>query len=570
VLDVLVKGGEVVDGTGAPRRRADVGIRDGRVVAIGKVDEAARRTIDADGRVVTPGFVDIHTHYDVQGFWDPTLSPSPLHGVTTVFAGNCGFTVAPLVEREADYLMRLLARVEGMPLETLQQGVPWNWRTTAEYFAALDGKLAINAGFSVGHSTVRRVVMGEESTRRTATDDEIAAMSKLVHEGLAAGGIGFSTSRARSHSDANGEPVPSRHAAPEEVVALASICRDHPGTSLEIIAQSEGTFRDDTNDLLLAMSKGAQRPINWNVIFPRASNRDENLQRLEVSDRARALGAKIIGLVMPVRAHPRLSFWGGFALDMLPGWAQPMTAPIPEKIRLLSDPAERRRLADLAAQPSPTSHLGNWADRVILDTFTPETKRYSNRLVGDIAGEEGKDPFDVLCDIALADGLRTTFTLNQDPMDPAEWPARLEMMRDPRTVIGASDAGAHLDQAAQFHFATLLLSVAVRELQLLPLEELVMRITDVPARLYGVRDRGRLAEGACADVVVFDEATVGSEPIATRFDLPAGAGRLCANSIGVEHVLVNGEEIVADGAFTDARPGTVLRSGRDTYTPAMN
>src|SRR6478672_11960002 len=250
MYDILIRGGDLVDGTGSARRRADVAIQGDRIVAIGDVasgaDGDAATTIDATGKVVTPGFVDVHTHYDAQVFWDGALTPSPLHGVTTALAGNCGFTIAPLSDNPADgdYLMRMLARVEGMPLESLRSGVPWNWTSTAEYFDEIDGRLGINAAFMVGHSAIRRVVMGEESVGREATPDEIAAMQALLRAGLEAGGLGFSSSWARTHNDAEGHMVPSRYASHDEIVALSKVTGEFEGTSLEFIPQVGPKFDD--------------------------------------------------------------------------------------------------------------------------------------------------------------------------------------------------------------------------------------------------------------------------------------------------------------------------------------
>ena len=235
MLDVVIRGGNVVDGTGAPQRRADIGIAQGRVVAIGDDVGAAHRVVDAADRIVAPGFVDVHTHVDAQAFWDPTLGPSPLHGVTTVFGGNCGFSIAPLDSSAAAYLMQMLAIVEGMPLSALEVGVPWDWTTTEEYLDRLDGKLSINAGFMVGHSAIRRVVMGEAATERISTPEELARMQALLRAGLRAGGIGFSTTRSTNHNDANGNPVPSRFADRNELVSLAAVCREFEGTSLEYL-----------------------------------------------------------------------------------------------------------------------------------------------------------------------------------------------------------------------------------------------------------------------------------------------------------------------------------------------
>jgi N-acyl-D-aspartate/D-glutamate deacylase len=567
VFDQLIRGGTVVDGTGAPRQRADVGITAGRVTAIGEVREAARNTIDADGLVVTPGFIDVHTHLDAQVFWDNTLSPSPLHGVTTVIAGNCGFTVAPLIAREARFLMRMLARVEGMPLVSLQTGVPWDWDTTARYLERVQAERpVVNMGFMVGHSALRRVVMGEAASERRATPDEIDAIAALLREGLAAGGLGFSSTWAATHKDADGVPVPSRHADTNELVQLASICRDFDGTSLEFLAQAGGDFDEASMDAMVRMSAAAQRTLNWNVINPAVDNRAMCLQRLGVSDRARAAGGSVVGLVMPIRTVPHFTFKSGYALDMLPGWAGPMAAPPADRFAMLRDPAGRRQLAELAAQPSDVEHLARWAHYLVLQTFTSETKRYEGRVVGDIAADEGKDPFDALVDIVCADELLTTFTFNRPAPSAADWDVKLEIMRDPRALIGASDAGAHLDFTASYDYPTRLLGEVVRDRGLMPLEEMVQRLTDAPARLYRLRDRGRLVEGAYADLVLFDPDAISSTPYDMRADLPGGAERLVSDAIGIEHVLVNGVEIATSGRFTDERPGRVLRSGVDTST----
>jgi N-acyl-D-aspartate/D-glutamate deacylase len=570
MLDVLIKGGEVVDGSGSPRRHADVGIRGSRIVEIGEVDEPARRTLDAEGRVVCPGFVDVHTHLDVQGFWDTTLSPSPLHGVTTVIGGNCGFTVAPLNDSEASFLMRMLARVEGMPLTALEQGVPWDWRTTSEYLDRL-GSFSVNAGFKVGHSAIRRVVMGEAASERPCNEQELDAMRALLRDGLAAGALGFSSTWSATHNDAEGTPVPSRFADSEELVALATVCRDFPGTSLEFLPEVTVAEFDERNvNTMARMSAGAQRPLNWNVLTVLASTLSNGMAKLQASDTARQLGGKVVALTLPVTIMGRFSFATGFVLDALPGWDALFALRPDERMRVLRDPEERRRLDASARQRGPFRHLSRWEEKVIAETVAPENKRYEGRIVGDIAAEETKDPFDVLLDIVCADDLRTTFT-NPPPEETREdWDARVQVWRDPRALIGASDAGAHLDFLGTFNYTTLVLQQAVREQQAISVEEAVHLLTDKPARLYGLRDRGRLTEGALADVVVFDEMTVGSAPLAMRGDLPGGAERLYAPATGVEYVLVNGEPIVEGKAFTDARPGTLLRAGRDTETASLD
>lgn len=572
MLDTLITGGLVVDGTGAAPFRADVGVRDGRVVSLGTESEPARRTIDADGRVVCPGFVDVHTHLDAQAFWDPSLGPSPLHGVTTAFAGNCGFSIAPLSAESGGYLMTMLARVEGMPLASLTAGVPWDWSSTAEYLERLDGTLSINTGFMVGHSAMRRLVMGEAANERTATGDEIEAMVRLLRDGLAAGGMGFSTTTSPTHTDAFGHPVPSRFADRQEMLALAAVCRDFEGTSLELLprgATDSGGFDDDVAELMIDMSVIAGRPLNWNVISPTARNLDDVRAKLAVGDRAAARGGKVIGLTMPIDMRARFSFHAGFVIDGFDGWAPILALPIPERLAVLSDPARRAEMEAGAARTPSLAHLARWGSLVLVETFTPETARFAGRTVASIAEETGRSPFDALLDVACADGLRTTFRREVRVPSDADWQARLKVWRDPRALIGASDAGAHLDMLAAFQYSTGLLAEAVREQRLLPIEEAIHYLTGAPAHLYGLRDRGVLREGAHGDVVVLDPERVGSGPVGTRFDLPGGAGRLYADALGIDHVLVAGVEVATDGVDTGARPGRVLRSGVDTATPSL-
>jgi N-acyl-D-aspartate/D-glutamate deacylase len=566
--DLVVRDGQIVDGTGTERRSADIAVDGERITALGSDVGAGARTIDAGGRVVAPGFVDVHTHLDVQGFWDPTLSPSPLHGVTTVLGGNCGFTVAPLADGAGEYLMRMLARVEGMPLESLEQGVPWDWTSTADYLDRLDGTLALNAGFMVGHSALRRVVMGDAATERAATPDELDRMAALLRAGLAAGGIGFSSTWSTTHNDAEGRPVPSRHATAEELVTLAAVCAEFEGTSLEFLP-GVGQWDAETEQVMLDMTVAARRPLNWNIIVGSARSRSHWQEKLALSDRARELGGKIVGLVIPRIFGARFCFRSGFVLDAIDGWREPMALPPAEKLALLSDPAGRANLAKLAEATKGMGALTDWGAKLIVETFTDETKRYEGRTVAEIATEEGKAPFDALVDVVVADDLRTSFRNASDDDTEEDWAARAELWRDPRAVVGASDAGAHLDMLATFSFSTDLLAFGVREHGLLSTEEAVRLLTSVPADLYGLRGRGRLAEGSIADLVVFDESTVGPEEVSTRFDLPGGAGRLYAGSRGIEHVLVNGVPIVAAGELTGATPGTLLRSGRDTADPSL-
>lgn len=573
MIDLLIRNGTVIDGSGAPRVRADVGVGNGRIVSIGKTDEPAGRIIDADGLVVAPGFVDLHTHYDAQLFWDPTASPSPLHGVTTVLGGNCGFSLAP-ASGHGEYLMRMMARVEGMPLEALESGLSWDWGSFGDWLDRLDGRVGVNAGFLVGHSALRRVVMGD-GFRHEAAPDQVAEMQRLLEGGLAAGALGFSTSTAPTHNDGDGDPVPSRFATDGELLALARVVSPHPGTTVElIVAGCLSGFSEAEIDLMTSISLAAGRPVNWNVLGVNAADPSRHEHQLAASDIAAERGGRIVALTLPHSSGIRLSFLSGFVLDGLPGWAPVMKLPAAERIAALSDAATRQRLAAGASSPEAgvLAGLARWDNMQLAEIFSPELGHLTGRSVGDVAAELGKDPFEVLLDVVIADELRTGLkpggATPPAPPTPAELALRREVWTDPRTVIGGSDAGAHLDMMCGAVYSTALLA-QVRDTGVLTLEEAVHEMSDVPARLYGLSGRGRIAEGWAADLVLFDPESVGFGPEHTRADLPGGASRLYSEATGVERVLVNGVELVVEGSFTGEVPGRLLRSGTDTETVSV-
>jgi N-acyl-D-aspartate/D-glutamate deacylase len=563
MLDVLVKGGMVVDGTGRDRFRADVGVKDRRIVSVGTTDETAARTIDAGGLIVAPGFIDVHTHYDAQVFWDPALSPSTLHGVTTVLGGNCGFTIAPMADDHADYLVRMLALVEGMPLDSLRQGVPWGgWRTFGEWLGRLDGNVSANVGFMAGHSTIRRLVMGSDAHNPQPSEAQLQEMERYLREALRDGALGFSTSNGKNHLDGDGNVVPSRCASDEEFLRLASVVAEFPGTSLEYLPSS-GAVGDA--DRMIAMSRGGQRPLNWNVLVVTAARGSAVDDELAVSDRAEAEGARVLALENPAPLVTRQSFYSAFGLNSIPGWEPIVTLPIPDRIKALKDPEVRRRMQEGALHGDKRfAELLDFPGYTIGETFAAQNEGTTGRMVGEIAQERGADPFDTLLDIVVADGLRTTLVLREVGGDDVSRKRRAEAWHDPRVILGASDAGAHLDILALFTYTTDLLGPSARERQFLTVEEGVRLLTEVPARLYGLRHRGRVEVGGYADLVLFDPDTIAPGPIVTRHDLPGGAGRLYADAVGIEHVIVNGTEIVRSGQYTGDRPGQVIRSGVDT------
>jgi N-acyl-D-aspartate/D-glutamate deacylase len=569
MLDLLIRDAEIVDGTGAPARHGDVGVSNGRIVAVGDVDESSTKTVDAQGQTLAPGFVDLHTHYDAQLFWDPTASPSVQHGVTTVFGGNCGFTLAPAASDQHDYLTRMLARVEGMPLDALRAGLDWGWASFGDWLNRLDGRIAVNAGFLVGHSALRLAAMGSDAVGGEATPEQIEKMVAVLHDALNAGALGLSTSQSPTHNDGSGQPVPSRSASRDELVALAAGLRDHPGTTLEaIIAGCLSGFSDDDIALLTDMSVAADRPLNWNLLGVSAANPDGHQRQLRAYPASAERGGRVVALTLPQAMKIRLSFLSGFVLDGLPGWRDTMHLPVPERLAALADPQLRRRLAEGASskEAGMLRGLAQWDRLIIVETFAPENADATGRSVGEIAAARGGEPFDTLLDIVIADELRTGLSPPLTGDDAADWRMRAQVWRNPGAVIGGSDAGAHLDMMCGAIYTTSLLGRGVREHQVVTLEEAVRLITDVPARFYGLTERGRIAPGWHADLVMFDPATIDHGPERTRYDLPSGAPRLVADAYGITSVLVGGVEVCRDGAATGALPGTVLRSGRDTET----
>ncbi|MGA3149175.1 MAG: amidohydrolase family protein [Acidimicrobiales bacterium] len=565
MLDLLLRGGTVVDGTGSEPEVADVGIRNGRIAALGAIDEPARATLDVSGRMVCPGFIDIHTHYDAQLLWDPTASPSVLHGVTTVLGGNCGFSIAPLRAGDAGYIRRMMAVVEGIPLEALEAGGAWEWTSFAQYLDRIDVGLAVNAGFLVGHSTVRRAVMGEAATEDAATSDQLDAMVRLVGESVAGGALGFSSSLGEGHVDGDGRPVPSRVASVAELVALAGAVRDHPGTTLEFIP-TVGPIPAERMELMADMSLAADRPLNWNLLGSLASE-EIYQQQLEASDLAAARGAHVVALALPDMMRMRSTT----LLAGLPGWRDVVALDRAHRLAAAGDPATRAALRS-AAEAVAARAMGVLSDFDLMEVADPGSV-WVGRSLGEIAASKGTDVVDVLIDTVLVDGLTLFVVLPS--LTPSlgrtdeGWAARVAVWKDRRVMLGGSDAGAHVDLMCHANYPTVVLGEVVRHRGLLTLEEAVEMMTDRPARHYGLRDRGRIADGFHADLVVFDGDEVGTRPATVLHDLPGGGERLHAASRGIDHVFVGGSEVVADGVVTDVRPGRVLRSGRDTETVSL-
>ncbi|MFJ6725828.1 amidohydrolase family protein [Streptomyces sp. NPDC091281] len=572
MLDLVVRGATVVDGSGGPARVADVGVRDDRIVVVGVVREEARAVEDAGGLVLAPGFVDPHTHYDAQLFWDPYATPSLHHGVTTVAAGNCGFTLAPLHPdrpEDADYTRRMMAKVEGMSLVALEEGAPWTWHTFGDYLDALEGRIAVNAGFMVGHCALRRYVMGADAVGGTPDRRQLDSMAGLLRDAMDAGAWGFSTTQSSTHSDGDGRPVASRHARPDELLALARAVGAHEGTQIEaIVAGCLDQFSDAEADLFVELSATAGRPLNWNVLTVDAAVPERVPRQLSVSERARAAGGRVVALTMPILTPMNMSLGTFCALNLIPGWGPVLGLPVPERVARLRDPAVRADLLRRAAskEAGVFRRLARFDRYVVGDTYSTANRGLTGRVVGDIAAERGQDPFACLVEICAADDLRTVLWPMPTDNDPASWRLRAETWRHEDVLLGGSDAGAHLDRMCGAPYTTRFLGDCLRGRRLVGLERAVRMLTDDPARLFGLRGRGRVQEGFHADLVLFDPERIDAGPATLVHDLPGDSPRLDARALGVRAVWVNGVEAIRDDVVTGAVPGRVLRSGRDTRT----
>jgi N-acyl-D-aspartate/D-glutamate deacylase len=577
VLDLLIRNGMVIDGTGNQRRPGEVGVQGGKIVAVGpRVDEPARQAIDAHGLVVAPGFVDVHSHYDAQVWWDRACSPSPSHGVTTVITGNCGLTMAPVRPGDEEWLAKLFSKVEAMSIDALNAGVPFGWQSYGELLDALSARgVGINMGVMVGHSTVRRYVMGDAASERNATADELDEMCSVLAECLAAGGFGFSTANPPTQVDGDGRPTPPNYATREELIRLSGVVGRHEGTCIEFIAGSflNGFTEDDIN-LMADMSATANRHLNWNTPLP--GRGDLHLRQMRASDIARDRGGWVVPTMNPGRHPVRMDFLSAYTFRVFPGWGDVCALPPKERVKALAENSVRRQLEQglegateglALAYKDPAA----WGNYVVNDVEDSSLQGLVGKTVAEIARERGSDSyFDTILDIVVEADLDMGFAMGrpegQQRGDPSMVQARADLLRDERVVYGASDSGAHLDMMVQADFATRTLADVVRDDQIISLEEAVRRLSDQPARLYGLRNRGRIAEGYWADIAVFDPDTVTSSPMRLANDFPAGARRLVTDAVGVEWVFVNGTPAVVEGKATGEGEGRVLRSGRDSET----
>ena len=557
-FDLKITGGTIVDGTGKPGFVGDLGIKDGKVVAIGKADGPATKTIDAAGRVVAPGFVDVHTHYDAQILWDRMLSISPWHGVTTTVIGNCGFGVAPTRAIHRKLILQTLEKVEGMSLDALQAGIGDNWpfETFPQYLDALEKRgSAINVAALFGHTPLRMYVMGEESTERAATTDELTAMKKLMREAMDAGAIGFGTSVSVSHNGYAGKPVPSRQATPEEMDALVSVMGDMKRGLMQITIGREFSTRH-----MAEVSRKYQVPVTWTALLSHLYGPGGHRKQLDLAAEQRKSGAMVIPQVSCRPLNFEFTFAEPFIFDVMKFMNELAVAEARQpgtRRRAYADPAWREKL-----RSEVTPLFQRWWDRVVI-AWAPSAKELEEQPLAVAAARLGKDPVDLALDLALANDLQARFRMAVMNFDEKEV---AELITDPHTIIALSDAGAHASQLCDACYSTYLLGHCVRERKVFTIEQAVHNLTQRPAEMFGITDRGVLAEGKPADIVVFNPKTVGPGPLKRVYDMPAGADRLVSDASGIDAVIVNGKLIRRDNkdvvAANDKLPGRLLRQGR--------
>jgi N-acyl-D-amino-acid deacylase len=560
--DLVIKNGWVVDGSGQPRYRGDVGVAGGRIAAIGRIREFAREVIDAEGQVVAPGFVDGHTHMDAQIFWDPLGTSSCWHGITSVVMGNCGFTLAPCAKADRHMVIRNLERAEDIAAEAMEAGIDWRWTTFPQFLDTLESlPKGINYSGYLGHSALRTYVMGERAFEKPATEDDLAAMERELREAIAAGAMGFTTSRSPSHETPDRRPVASRVATWDEVRRLVGAMGEMNAGIFEIA--SEGVDRAagdpglrDYQRRLRELAVETGRPVTYGL-FTRREAPDVWRTYLDLLEDTAAAGGRMFAQVHSRALSAVLSFKTQLPFDRLPVWKELRALPLEEQKRRLRDPELRGKLVAAARERDERKAIGTEARPAQYEwLLVMDNPEGPHRSVAEVARQRGCDPVEAMIDLALERDMEAFFL---QPIANEDHDAALELIKHPRTVVTFSDSGAHVSQLMDASLQTHLLSYWVRAKQALTLEEAVRMLTFDTATQWGFTDRGLIRDGFAADLVVFDPDTVGAEMPEVVNDLPAGACRLIQRARGFSATVVNGETVLRDGKHTGALPGRLLR-----------
>jgi N-acyl-D-amino-acid deacylase len=554
--DLVVKNGLLIDGTGAPARRADVAIAGGRIAEIGKVAADAKRVIDADGLAVAPGFIDPHTHYDAQICWDGALTPSSWHGVTSVVMGNCGVGIAPCRPAAREIAMRDLVNVEAIPFEVLEQGITWDWESFPQYMrAAAQRKPALNLAFLAPLTPFRHYVMGEASMERAANAEETAGIKALIGEAMDAGAFGFSSTLLNQHMGFAGRPLACRNASREELKAYCNALKERGKGAIEIAMTKQiGVMDDPELELLDFMLAQSARPITFIAMFDRDDISEAVRTSLRKAAPMIARGARPQTSPLPLTREVNMR--NPFSFAGFPSWKRVFEDKSKAaQAAVYRDAAFRAQFREELKRPAG---FGNWERITLHEVKSAALKPLEGQTVAEIAAAQGKDGVDAFLDLTLADDLENEFTM-------ASFNTRAdrmaEILNNPAMLLGLGDGGAHLDMLCDAGYPTYVLGTWVRERKVLTLEQAVQRMTSDPADFFGIKDRGRLGQGLAADLAIFDPATVGSAGRPERrYDLPGGAKRMVMRSQGIEYAIVNGVVTWEKGALTGAAAGGVLRS----------
>jgi len=556
MYDLLLKGGRIVDGSGMPGYNGDVGIADGQIADIGRLNSNAKRTIQVDGLAVAPGFIDPHTHLDAQLFWDPLGTSSCFHGVTSVIVGNCGLSLAPAKAEDRDALVKSFVRVEAISRRVLEEGIQWKWTSTAEYLSALGARLGVNAAALVGHIAVRHYVMGEDAVERQATAEEVAKMKQLVRQGMEAGAVGFSTNQNPRHIREDRKPVASRVANDEELGALLDVL----GEMNSGVVQLSGGGADARGRIAYAagMARRTGRPVLWQSISHSWSRPDHWREMLAHTERVfKEQGLPIYAMTQAKPFQNRYTLRDAQCFDEFPTWKTALFSPLEVRKQMFADAAVRKKLrAEAIEDRSPSVFPRRW-DVIYVDAVKlAKNKPQEQKSIQDIAAAQGKDGLDCFLDISLEEDLETRFVHTNTQGDPQ---AVCEILKHPAVMIGQSDAGAHMAYDARFGYSTAFLGCWVRDHGIMPLEEAVSKLTFHVASVFGLNDRGLLRRGMAADIAIFDPATVNTREPEYVKDLPGNETRMIQKATGVPYTVVNGQVVIDNGAPTGVLPGKVLR-----------
>jgi N-acyl-D-amino-acid deacylase len=556
--DLLIRNGRIIDGSGMPGYRGDIAVKDGKIAAIGKLNGPATRVVDAGGKVVAPGFIDNHCHYDAQVTWDPMCSYSCDHGATTVIFGNCSLSLAPVRPGKSDRLAEFLSYVEAIPMEVMRT-VKFGWETVPEYIDQLDRNLGVNVGNLIGHSAIRYYVMGDECQKRTATDAEIKAMQDIVRDGMNAGALGISVSRNQGHFDPQGVHVPALWADEKEIFALGDVLREL-GTG--IIQSGGGNGIEMKNGLMSRLSEATGRPVVYNNLNQSMRRPNEWKEQMAKVDESFAKGIRAYPTCTPNRITDFFTMRNTQTFRGLPTWHPILIATDEEKLRAYADPEVRKKLhaeaVEFKIDFSPAGISRTWWDYMTVQhAALPKNQGLVGKTIGQIAKEQGKGIIDAFLDLVVEEKLDTAFLHGENNVDDA---AVTQILTYPNAIIGLSDGGAHVQFQSGFGFSTRLLGEWVREKKIMSLETAVRRLTFESASLFGLHDRGLLQPGMVADIVIFDPDTVRPLPQEVVHDFPTGAMRMREPAEGILMTIVNGQILLEDGKHSGALPGRVLRN----------